>query len=565
MNSVHVGVIFANPETSGVKAAPGSKAERVEPVQGAKMLPAAYTRLEPQSISGDPAPGQRAAIHDPLWSLFRQWQFGEFRGEDNGRILGTEVRYSTQKFGTLKVGNGAARPIDDATLIDPDFQSGAASAASPRARAEAGRALVLAIAEAIARPKAVVPDLAQLYPFAAADVLATPIALRPILRANPDARAAAAALQGSTAAWAPAGSKIAAAAATWLAWYRSSVDPPASASGWDRARLEHRFTLETANGQGFVAAEHGGGAVDWWSVDAGPKRTTAAAAPTEQVARLLAQPLRFPAMPADRYFEFEDGSVNLGGVDIEPNDPARRALVEFATLHGPDWFYVPLDVPRGGLTRIQELTVTDSFGVETIIPPATAGEAGAKFRLFAVTDGDDVLPGLLTLPSARVTLDGDPLEATLLLRDEGANMGWAIEERVEGPAGRARLRFGEARPATGMLASANDSADLVYTLETEVPLNWIPLVPVPTGGNGGFILRKGTMTDKDESRSRLLAGESVDIFDEELPAAGLRVERVPRIARSADGRVRRWTAFQVRAAAGPVASALAYDTAEPSE
>lgn len=572
MNTVDVGVVIVSSRLSTVKAAGDSTAklagvstadfERAS--VGASRIPA-YTRLEPQSISGDPSPGQRAAVHDPLWSLFRQWQFSEFRGEDNGRILGTEVRYSTQRFGTLTVGNGPARAIDEATLLDPDFQTGAATAASPRARAEAGRALVLAIAEAIAGTRAVIPDIAPLYPFAAADVVATPIALRPILRVNPDARLAAAALQQSTAAWAPAGSKIAAAAAIWLAWYRAGVDPASSASGWDRSRLEHRFVLETANGQGFVAAEHGGVAVDWWSVDAGPKRATAAAAPITQVAKLLAQPLRFPAMPADRYFEFEDGSVNLGGVDIEPNDPARRALVEFATLHGPDWFYVPLDVLRGGLTSIKELTVTDSFGVKTIIPPASAGESGATFRLFAVTDGNDVLPGLLTLPSARVTLDGDPLEVTILLRDEGANMGWAIEERVEGPAGRAQLRFSEARPAIGTPASANDDADLVYTLETEVPLNWIPLVPVPKGGNGGFVLRKGTMTDKDESRSRLLAGESVDIFDEELPAAGLRVERVPRVARSADGRLRRWTAFQVRAAAGPVASGLSYDTAERSE
>ena len=40
----------------------------------------AFTRLEPQSISGDPTPGLEARVHDALWMLSRQWQLGEFEG-----------------------------------------------------------------------------------------------------------------------------------------------------------------------------------------------------------------------------------------------------------------------------------------------------------------------------------------------------------------------------------------------------------------------------------------------------------------------------------------------------
>ena len=36
----------------------------------------ALTRLEPQSVSGDPRYGALAAIADPLWLLGRQWQLG---------------------------------------------------------------------------------------------------------------------------------------------------------------------------------------------------------------------------------------------------------------------------------------------------------------------------------------------------------------------------------------------------------------------------------------------------------------------------------------------------------
>lgn len=55
------------------------------------LAPAAWTRLEPQSVTGDPTPGLEARVHDPLWALARQWQFAEFCGEDAGTPLAVEV------------------------------------------------------------------------------------------------------------------------------------------------------------------------------------------------------------------------------------------------------------------------------------------------------------------------------------------------------------------------------------------------------------------------------------------------------------------------------------------
>lgn len=41
-------------------------------------------RLEPQCRNADMNTGLQARIYDPLWLLARQWQIGEFQGEDNG-------------------------------------------------------------------------------------------------------------------------------------------------------------------------------------------------------------------------------------------------------------------------------------------------------------------------------------------------------------------------------------------------------------------------------------------------------------------------------------------------
>ncbi|MCU4971926.1 lamin tail domain-containing protein [Halobacteria archaeon AArc-m2/3/4] len=50
-----------------------------------------WRRLRPTSRDADLADGLAAAVHDPLWMLCRQWQVGEFRGEDAGSPVDVDV------------------------------------------------------------------------------------------------------------------------------------------------------------------------------------------------------------------------------------------------------------------------------------------------------------------------------------------------------------------------------------------------------------------------------------------------------------------------------------------
>jgi len=43
-----------------------------------------WMRLEPRSRNAEINTSLQAGIYDPLWLLARQWQLGEFQGEDNG-------------------------------------------------------------------------------------------------------------------------------------------------------------------------------------------------------------------------------------------------------------------------------------------------------------------------------------------------------------------------------------------------------------------------------------------------------------------------------------------------
>src|SRR5262245_34437157 len=114
--------------------------------------PPAWTRLEPQSATGDPTPGLEARVHDPLWLLVRQWQFGEFQGEDAGTPLKVEVATSSQRVTAWQpgdpTGNAVARPLPANEPLDPFVEREALPSPSLRQRAEAGALLVTALAEA---------------------------------------------------------------------------------------------------------------------------------------------------------------------------------------------------------------------------------------------------------------------------------------------------------------------------------------------------------------------------------------------------------------------------------
>jgi hypothetical protein len=95
------------------------------------------------------------------------------------------------------------------------------------------------------------------------------------------------------------------------------------------------------------------------------------------------------------------------------------------------------DVPTGSLCWIDSLTVTDVFGTATPIPRADA-PAGSARTIFSTTDQSTggTQPFLITPASASASLQAStPLEELHLLRDETADMAWAIERIVENTTG----------------------------------------------------------------------------------------------------------------------------------
>jgi len=64
-----------------------------------------WARLEPRSRDKSLAPGLEARVHDPLWLLGRQWQFGELNADgDLGSAIVAEVSASVASLSRYRPG-----------------------------------------------------------------------------------------------------------------------------------------------------------------------------------------------------------------------------------------------------------------------------------------------------------------------------------------------------------------------------------------------------------------------------------------------------------------------------
>jgi hypothetical protein len=535
----------------------------------------AWTRLLPISMTGDPKPGLDAAVHDPLWLLARQWQFGEFMGDDAGSPISVEAVVVGKRVSAWRAGS-ASGAGQDCTAPETELESliecepAGASAPAIYLRLEAGAVLVDMLADAGHDVRDALMQACRL-----SDGLDARPELAALAGLMPDAQRAAEQLGGAPPWMAGALPAAVAAAADWLVWWSlasaGSGAPPQSGA-WDMERLEYSFSLKVAEGddaETFVAPAHHGAAVDWYAFDrvgrdhlADPieaERPPGAASVLLRRVEALPTPLRYPGMPSDRLWAFEDSAVHFGGLDVQAHDLARLCLIEFATIYGSDWFVLPIDIPAGSLARISEFSVTDTFGITTRIGAVSDETGGRRFEMFQIADAGarGAQSGLFVPANAATPLEGEALEEIRLMRDEQANLVWAIEARIEGDDGDSVALRGmpETSPVAGTVASAEPYS---YVFGTDVPSNWIPFVPM-VSEDGRLRLRKGTMTETDMAQGRMLAGKPLDLLDCEVPRDGVIVRRIPMLGRTPDGRFNRWVARRVSTGRGVGESRLAYD------
>ena len=469
----------------------------LEPRQPVPLI-RGWNRLEGRPRSADFERSLRAEVRDPLWFLTRQWQYGEFEGEDAGSPIDARIAYRTAPLDGYKTGEQQL-PYDSATPLEVRVEREPvpfdlmlhmqAARVFERLLRERGR-------------EARLTDYAGLF---ALDFDAT-VAGEPTAEARAffetgrrflfdAARLIAAVRDGShgtrIAGWSgitPQESlDLAGAGVALLAWFeRTYAQPDGADTAWRSSRLDYYFSCSASGAPSTVTASgHRGGDLDWHAFDTRSVAGAPDGASAPSVAlSFLPTSIRFAGMPSPRYWEMEDGKTDFGRLDVNANDLARLLLAEFMLLFSNDWCLVPLELAVGSLTRVQGVLVTDVFGEQTLLRAADRGRASdwQRWSMYRLDGDDDEGVGLLLAPALTKRMTSPAIEEVRFLRDEMANMVWAVEHRV-------MSKLGE--PLDPELAAAapveTDAGAAVarYRLGYSVPPHWRPFVPARLPGSIG--------------------------------------------------------------------------------
>jgi hypothetical protein len=308
-------------------------------------------------------------------------------------------------------------------------------------------------------------------------------------------------------------------------------------------------------------------------------------------------------MPRPRWWQLEDGSVDLGNIRAAATDVAKILVAEFALLYGNNWLVIPCRQEIGTLAEVEALIVTDVFGIRTIARPVNQGSgvSWTAWDFFSLSrrekpgQAGSTVGAHLLLPAAAAIVDeSEPVESVTFLRDEMSNMVWAVETRVPDGLGRGRDGNDTARQFRNALVHIAEDLDraegvqppgpqsdasLRYVLGTTVPENWIPLVPVHKPlQNRAIRLQRAAMPRFFRADVRpvrpitgiLRSGLASDdrqlqpwfLEEEEVPREGTIVESSFQRTRWLNGRTVVWLGRRGRSGRGVGGSGLRYDTVE---
>ncbi|MEP6889863.1 MAG: hypothetical protein ABI955_04105 [Nitrospirota bacterium] len=570
---------------------------------------ASQIRIELSTIHSDLQDGLQARIHDPLWMLARQWQFGEFKGEDAGSSASAQVVADTTLLTRYRPGAPSgthpARPYAAPMLPLETLVEGESVVAEGtpnwRRSVEMGqhllrllhtshvgqlRSIWLSSRYLLAKPSAeqrrrLDSESLQFLQVVGGRAL-DGVRLRARLAELHSRNALGEFFQEPPFNQITGNDqqKVIQAITAWLTWCDTFFHHTAAPTAWIPDRMEYEFAVsgKTAEGEVVLAApEYFEGALDWFSFVVRPGQTLGASEARTPLSRaFLPAPVTFRGMPSSRFWEFEDGAVNLAQIDAAPHDLARLLLVKFALEYSNDWFAVPIELPVGSLCQIRALVVTNTFGERILVPHTTQADgSSSSWQMFMLAQDSQRL--FFLPPVLGDSLHSAPSEEVLFLRDEMANVAWGVERIVESAAGRPLDRYEAYQEAqqkkeqegAAPAAGGTDGETLTYRLGTTVPEYWIPLLPVQDGAS--IRLKRGVIPEIEagevgrllEPLGRILEpGRELLLQDEEVPREGVRVTRAYQYARWIDGSTYLWIGRRKQPGRGEGSSGLRFDVAQ---
>jgi hypothetical protein len=567
--------------------------------QAAYRLPSitAYNRLEVSPRTANFDRSLKAEVRDALWMLTRQWQFGEFKGEDAATAVTTQIDAEHTIMERVSFpGNNVfpyVQTIPLETIVERETLKSNLYLA-----VQMGRYFIKLM-------KNSTPSLSQNFQFLLDQY---PINYSPdsndyegiqllisvkekifdgfLLYKDTITTDGESTVfrKWLTTSSIPDSEKLIELSELFKSWYVRNYSQPDEKvpSAWLHSKLEYQFALSSTPEQQqqktLIADQYHEGHIDWYTFDLSrdknvttPSGDFQSTVEKSHLKSYIPSPVSFKGMPNPRFWMMEDSETDFGKISTSPTGLLHLLLAEFGLTCSNDWFMLPYELSINTLCEIKKIIVKDVFEQFTLILPAGRAPESQwqRWSMFTHTDlsNSSSNSNLFYLaPSITKVQEGEPLEEVNFLRDEMANMVWAVENTVPSRAGRGvsgkemALKYEKEEPFV-----SNNNVNLRYVLGTTVPDNWIPFIPVHMeNSNTEIRLQRASLPNAKGALGVMLTEKPAPYYiDEEIiQRSGIIVKQHFQRARWFNGETCLWLGRQKEAGRGEGWSNLKFDQIE---
>ncbi len=545
-----------------------------------------------RSRDGDDESGLEMRTADPLWMLGRQWQFGEFKGEDNGSPIGAFANYRKEMLNFYSFSNSESKKEIGNVPLEARVEAMEIQPVNLRDKVRIGQKFEELIKTNFSASES--DDFIN--------KLRTEFPLKVEEKTDQKSQRFFNLMAGNVidggSLWEkiqknefPTGDFTPLETVTnkLKNWYQQLYLPAQGESSWKSTNLVHQFNVQGENAIELNAPDYQSGNLDWYSFD----NASIGINPTENTSDSdVFMPVRvsFAAMPDKRLYAFEDSKIDLSGMEVDQADLVKLMIIDFSLVSDNDWFTIPFEMKPGEICWINHITVKDVFGITTIINNDKDTGQFLDANPLKVWDAFKIRPSdllrergrsnqelykkdeqfLYLPPVTTFRQESRPLEEVLFLRDEYANMVWGIEKTVCNKLGKPVNGYDLHLELNGPFLNPEKRETTMpqFRLATQVPTNWIPYLPFHIENSDSNIeLRRAVMMRNEadaepvdiDPLSKLAQNDLLTVREEAIPRAGVRVQLTRQRVRGTDGKTYIWLGRKVLAGRGEGSSGLKFD------
>lgn len=504
----------------------------------------AWSRLEgrPRTKNFDRA--LKVEVRDALWMLTRQWQLGEFEGDDAGSPVAAKLCTSTIELNKYKADDRSVQAFEKTIPFEAKVEQrpiplvGFQQELSLDLRLIMGRRWLKIVDDAGLLNAALKQFFFDHYRIEKPDPTTADDAF---ICAHQEAWQQVAAVAGRMIDGGKFMLELDDAAVThyydradfpavgtpaqfdqleleFRTWFEDLFYQPSDPinDAWVPNQLEYQFAISAPDATServMHAEEYYHGHLDWYNVDIAkdtatlgdlPAGSPPPPTPKKKTRTFIPAPVQFDGMPNTRWWAFEDSRTNFSYVKPDTAELSKLLLIEFGLIYANDWYLIPYQAPVGTLTHVKGLAVTNNFGEHFWIDASGDPSESGRWNMFALKEDSarnaGVVQDLLLLPTVGKIQEGKPLEEILFIRDEMANMVWGVESVVPLASGNPKSGFEAAAeyhtfrqklindavvviPPDPPVSDGDEEAKIRYEVMNTIPENWIPFVPTHVPGS----------------------------------------------------------------------------------